>query len=91
MLEYRPGKAFVWNTVSGLTTVVGAALAYAFADRIEAATPYVMALAASTFLYIGMADLIPALHRHVGPIATLTQMLLMGAGVGTIMLIHSVV
>jgi zinc and cadmium transporter len=87
---YPTGKAFVWNMVSGLTTLVGAALAYAFADRIEAATPYVMAVAASTFLYIGMADLIPALHRHVGLTATLTQLLLMGAGVGTIVLIHSV-
>jgi zinc and cadmium transporter len=49
-----------------------------------------MAVAASTFLYIGMADLIPALHRHVGPSATLTQLLLIGGGVGTIVLIHSV-
>jgi zinc and cadmium transporter len=47
-------------------------------------------VAASTFLYIGMADLIPALHRHVGPTATLTQLMLMGAGVGTSVLIHSV-
>jgi zinc and cadmium transporter len=87
---YRPAKAFAWNTVSGLTTLLGAALAYAFADRIGAATPYVMAVAASTFLYIGMADLIPALHRHVGHVATLSQLVLMGAGVGTIVLIHSV-
>jgi zinc and cadmium transporter len=86
---YGPAKAFVWNTISGLATLVGAALAYAFADRIGSMTPYVMAVAASTFLYIGMADLIPALHRHVGPAATVTQMTLMGAGVGTIVLIHS--
>jgi zinc and cadmium transporter len=87
---YRPAKAFVWNTISGLSTLVGAVLAYAIADRIGSATPYVMAVAASTFLYIGMADLIPALHRHVGPAAAATQMTLMGAGVATIVLIHSV-
>jgi zinc and cadmium transporter len=87
---YSPRRAMVWNTISGLTTLVGAALAYAIADRIEPATPYVMAVAASTFLYIGMADLIPALHRHVGLSATLVQLGLMGAGVGTIVLIHAV-
>lgn len=86
---YRPAKALVWNTISGLTTLVGAALAYALADRIGSATPYVMAVAASTFLYIGMADLIPALHRHVGPAAATAQIVLMGAGVGAIVLIHS--
>ena len=87
---YRPASAFVWNTVSGLTTLVGAALAYALADSIGSTTPYVMAVAASTFLYIGMADLIPALHRHVGPATAATQLTLMAAGVGTIVLINSV-
>lgn len=87
---YRPASAFVWNTVSGLTTLVGAALAYALADSIGSTTPYVMVVAASTFLYIGMADLIPALHRHVGPATAATQLTLMAAGVGTIVLINSV-
>lgn len=77
---YRPAKAFAWNTVSGLSTLVGAAIAYALADHIASATPYVMAVAASTFLYIGMADLIPVLHRHVGPAAAAAQMTLMGRG-----------
>lgn len=86
---YRPAKAFLWNTVSGLGTLVGAALALALVNRIGTLTPYVMAIAASTFLYIGMADLIPALHRHVGPAAAAVQTTLIGAGVGTIMLIHA--
>jgi zinc and cadmium transporter len=87
---YAPRRAFVLNAASGLTTVVGAVLAIALSDQIAPITPYAMAVAASTFIYIGMADLIPALHRHIGPAATLTQMALMGAGVGTIVLIHAV-
>jgi zinc and cadmium transporter len=86
---YTPRRAFLWNTVSGMPTLAGAALTVALADRIEPLIPYAMAVAASTFLYIGMADLIPTLHRHVGPMATVTQMALMGAGVGTIVLIHA--
>lgn len=87
--RYRPAKAFLWNTASGLTTLVGAALAFAFASRLEGAIPYAMAVAASTFLYIGMADLIPVLHRHVGRTHIVVQLALMGAGVGTIVLIHA--
>lgn len=86
---FRPARAFAWNTVSGLTTLVGAGLAYVLVDRVAWTTPYVMAVAASTFIYIGMADLMPALHHHVGPTATLSQLALMGAGVGTIVLVQS--
>lgn len=88
--RYLPRRALVWNTISGLTTLLGAALGLTLADRVASLTPYVMAVAASTFLYIGMADLMPTLHRHVGPAAILTQLILMGAGVGTIVLIHTV-
>jgi zinc and cadmium transporter len=87
---YRPGRALAWNTISGLPTLLGAGLAYAFAEQLESLTPYAMAVAAATFLYIGMADLIPTLHRRVGAVATLSQLVLMAAGVGTILLIGSI-
>ncbi|HEU4480667.1 MAG TPA: ZIP family metal transporter [Actinomycetota bacterium] len=88
---FRPAKAFAWNVASGLTTLVGAALALAFADELQDLIPYAMAVAASTFLYIGMADLIPVLHGHAGRTPTIVQVALMGVGIGTIVLIHVVV
>jgi zinc and cadmium transporter len=87
---YRPRKAFLWNAISGLATLLGAAVALAFADEIAPVTPYVMGVAASTFVYIGMTDLMPTLHRHVSVKATVVQTLLMVAGTGTIALIHAV-
>jgi zinc and cadmium transporter len=86
---YRPAKAFVWNTISGLSTLLGAGLAMALAEEAGSWAPYVMALATSTFLYIGMADLMPTLHRHVGTGATAVQMLWMVLGVSTIWLVRS--
>jgi len=88
---FRPSKAFAWNIASGLPTLVGAGLAFAFGDELQDLAPYAMAVAASTFLYIGMADLIPVLHGHVGRTPTFVQVALMGVGVGTIVLIHAVV
>ena len=46
--------------------------------------PYVLAFAAGNFLYVAMADLIPDLHRggiEGGPVR---QLLLIGAGILTI-------
>jgi zinc and cadmium transporter len=87
---YRPAKAFVWNLISGLSTVVGAVVALAFTERLRPVTPYVMALAAATFIYIGLADLMPTLHRHVGVGPTVARILLMVAGALTIAVIHAV-
>jgi zinc and cadmium transporter len=39
-------------------------------------------------MYIAMADLLPDLHRHVALSATLRQLLLMLAGIGTIAIFH---
>jgi zinc and cadmium transporter len=87
---YGRTKALVWNTVSGLTTLVGAGLALALADASTSITPYVMAIAASTFLYIGMADLMPVLHRHGTRAAAAAQVALMAAGAATIVLINAI-
>jgi len=51
--------------------------------------PYVLAVAASSFIYIAVADLIPGLHKRVEFSATLKQVLLIGAGVGLIYYAHS--
>jgi zinc and cadmium transporter len=87
---YGRTKALAWNTVSGLTTLVGAGLALALADASTSITPYVMAIAASTFLYIGMADLMPVLHRHGTRAAAAAQVALMAAGAATIVLINAI-
>ena len=82
-------KAFLFNLLSSLTTIIGALLAYYSFKNLEPALPYVLAIAAASFIYIAVADLIPGLHKRVEFSATVKQMLLIGAGVGLIYLTHA--
>ncbi len=84
---YSRGRAFTLNLLAGLGGVLGAA-AMVLASRVVPGTlPYVLAFAAGNFLYVAMADLIPGLHRDGGASGGLRQMLLIGAGIGTIALL----
>lgn len=78
---FSRGRALLFNVLSSLTTVAGGLLAYLSLNLAQAAVPYVLAVAASSFLYIAVADLIPGLHKRLEPRATLEQMLLIGSGV----------
>jgi len=49
-----------FNMLSTLATVVGGVLAYYSLSGMQQALPYILAVAASSFLYIAVADLIPA-------------------------------
>jgi zinc and cadmium transporter len=51
--------------------------------------PYVLAIAASSFIYIAVADLIPGLHKRLEPSETLRQVALIALGVTVIFLAHS--
>jgi zinc and cadmium transporter len=86
---YSTRKAFAFNLLSSLTTVIGGLLAYYSLRDLEPVLPYVLAVAASSFIYIAVADLIPGLHKRVEFSATLKQVLLIGAGVGLIYYAHS--
>ena len=51
----------------------------------------VLALAAASMIYVAVADLIPGLHKRPELHATLQQVLLIGAGIATIVLTHHLV
>ena len=78
---YSRKGAFIYNSLSASTTLLGAALAYVAVSRVQQVVPFVLAVPASSFLYIGMADLIPNLHRDTRPASAVEQMLLVLAGV----------
>lgn len=82
-------KALLYNILSGLTTVVGAVLAYFSLAMVQSALPYVLAVAAASFIYIAVADLIPSLHKRVEVSATAQQGALIACGVATIFTAHS--
>ena len=84
---YSRGRAFTLNLLAALGGVLGAA-AMVLASRLVPHTlPYVLAFAAGNFLYVAMADLIPGLHRDGGASGGFRQIVLIGAGIGTIALL----
>ena len=87
---YSRTKALILNTLSGLSTLPGAVIAYYALEIVSTAIPYVMAVSAASLLYVSLADLTPELHRKVGLWSTLRQVLLMSLGVVTIFLILQV-
>ena len=81
---YSRGRAFTLNVLSGIGGILGAVGMMAASHVVPHLLPYVLAFAAGNFLYVAMSDLIPDLHRgglEGGPVR---QLLLIGAGILTI-------
>ncbi|HKE95072.1 MAG TPA: ZIP family metal transporter [Povalibacter sp.] len=82
-------RAFTLNTVTSLTSVIGGIAAYFFLGNSLEILPYALTIAASSFLYIAVADLIPGLHRRVDPGSGVKQFLCIVLGVAVIYVSHS--
>ena len=85
---YGRARALLLNGLSSATTLPGAVVTYFWLGETRAAVPYILALSAASFIYIAAADLIPGLHRQVTAAASLRQLILLLAGIGTIALFH---
>ncbi len=88
---YTKKQAFVFNLVSSLATLVGGLIAYFALQYVTGWIPYILGLAAASMLYVAVADLIPGLHKRTELKATLSQVLLIGLGVSTIWVVHSLI
>lgn len=87
---YSKNKALLYNVLASLTTVLGGVLAYFSLEDLQQSLPYFLALAASSFIYIAVADLIPSLHKKTELRASLEQIFLIAAGVMLIFILHAV-
>ncbi|WP_306475925.1 ZIP family metal transporter [Methyloversatilis sp.] len=84
-------KALAFNLLSSMATLVGAVGAYFALASISGAVPYLLCIAAASMIYVAVADLIPGLHRRAELSATIQQVVLISAGIGSIVLIHHLV
>jgi zinc and cadmium transporter len=82
---YSRKRAFLFNLLSSATTLPGALITYFSLETTRTVVPYILALSAASFIYIAIADLIPALHRKLGLSVSIMQFILLLAGVATIM------
>jgi zinc and cadmium transporter len=87
---YSKGKALFYNILASLTTVLGGVLAYFSLEDLHDSLPYFLALAASSFIYIAVADLIPSLHTKTDMKTSLQQIALIAAGVFLICSLHGI-
>lgn len=81
-------RALTLNLLTSLSSVVGGLVAYFALGGIERLLPYAIVIAASSFLYIAVADLIPGLHRRVDPGSGFKQLIFILLGVAVIYVTH---
>ncbi|HEY6360633.1 MAG TPA: ZIP family metal transporter [Vicinamibacterales bacterium] len=80
---YSRGRALLLNVLSAAAGAAGAVAAFLAFDVVPHMLPYFLVLAAASFLYVAMADLIPGLHRGRTDASSMRQILLIAAGVAT--------
>ena len=74
-------KALFLNALSGAAMTLGGIVGWLSLSNAHAAIPYVLTMAAASFIYIAVADLVPELHHHRKPKDMFFQLSLMTLGV----------
>jgi zinc and cadmium transporter len=74
-------KALWLNLATSLTSVIGGVVAYFALGTALAVLPYAITLAAASFIYIAVADLIPGLHQRADAESGIQQFSLISLGV----------
>ena len=88
---YSRARALLLNVVTGISGIAGAVLAFAAVEVVPGVRPYVLAVSSASLLYIAMSDLIPDLHRGEIDANGLRQVLLIAAGIGTVVLFERII
>ena len=78
---FSRSKALLYNALSGMAAVLGGVIGYFIVGPWEALFPYLLVVAASSFIYVAVADLIPQLQQRLNLRGTLAQLAWLGAGV----------
>jgi zinc and cadmium transporter len=86
---YAKGRALWLNIAASMTSVAGGVIGYLTLEGAQALVQYALLLAASCFVYIAVADLIPDIHRQNRPREIAWQVGLMAVGIATIAAVES--
>src|SRR5206468_3572857 len=88
---YSRGGALMLNVISGASSLVGAIVAYMAIGFVPGIRPYVLAFSSASLLYIAMSDLIPDLHRGQIDTNAVRQVVLIAAGILTIVVFEKLI
>jgi len=81
---YSRSGALMLNVVSGGSGIVGALVAWVAVGFVPGVRPFILAFSSASLLYIAMSDLIPDLHRGQVDANAVRQVILIAAGILTI-------
>ena len=84
---YGRVQALGLNLLSGLGGLLGAVFVYLALNQLPTVLPYVIAFASGSFLYVAMSDLIPSLHQGHMEVNPVAQVLLISAGLFTLLML----
>lgn len=84
---YTRRRAFIFNMISGSAAVAGGVVGYFVLDAMEELLPYALLLAAASFIYIALSDLLPEMMRRSRLAQSLPQVGLVLVGVAIAALI----
>jgi zinc and cadmium transporter len=88
---YSRRRALILNIVSGGSGILGALAAFAAVQVVPTIRPFILAFSSASLLYIAMSDLIPDLHRGRVDSNALRQVVLIAAGIVTIVVFERLV
>ncbi|HUG22665.1 ZIP family metal transporter [Piscinibacter sp.] len=83
---FKRGKALLYNALSGLAAVLGGVVGYFLVGPWQELFPYLLVIAASSFIYVAVADLIPQLQHRLSWRDTAAQLAWLGGGLLVVVL-----
>jgi len=86
---FSRARALVYNALSGMAAVLGGVVGYFIVGPWEALFPYLLVVAASSFIYVSVAALLPQLQRRLPLRDTLAQVAWIAGGLGLAFLMQS--
>jgi zinc and cadmium transporter len=78
-------RALAYNALSGLASVAGGVVGYVAVQRMQGVFAYLLVVAASSFLYVAVADLLPQLQRRLPWRDTAAQVVWIAVGLGIVL------
>lgn len=85
---FSKARALFWNIVSSCATLLGAVIAYFALKTFDEYSVIFLCFAASSMIYVAIADLIPGLHKRTSLRESSLQILLIAGGVLSIAAFH---
>lgn len=86
----NPRAALVKVSLAGAVTALGGLVGYLLVGQLHDLLPYFLVIAASSFIYVALADLIPQLQRRLSLPATAAQVAWLMVGIALVALVSSV-